>query len=768
MFTKFNEEVRKTLVQAKQEMKKLKHPYVGSEHMLLGMLKNENYNITKILNKNGINYENFKTQIIKIIGVGKQESDWYLYTPLLRRVIEDAVIISKENNDDEVSLEHLFNALIEEGEGVAIRIILCMNISLDKLSKEIILRKNIRKGKTKKKLIIEDFGYNMNEKVESNSIDPVIGREKEIDRMIEILCRRAKNNPLLIGEAGVGKTAIVEELSRRIVEGSVPEKLKDKRIISISMASLIAGTKYRGEFEERINKILTEIEENPDIILFIDEIHTLVGAGGAEGAIDASNILKPFLARGKLKLIGATTIDEYKTYLENDRALERRFQTLVVEEPDKTETLEILKNIKNIYEIYHNVKIPESILSKIVELTNKYMYNRKQPDKSIDILDEACCRMALIKNNRSKNIEKLKINLKKLNTEKNTAILKQDFKKAANIKEEENKLESKINELELKTKSISYKKELTLEVVADVIKSKTQIPIYEVINEDLKELNKIEKKLSSIVVGQEEIVSEISRDIRRIKLGYKGNTKPRSYLFVGPTGVGKTLLAKELNKLITGKDNLIRIDMSEYKEEHSISKIIGSPPGYVGYSNKTTVLDKVKMNPNSMILLDEIEKGHPSVMNLFLQVLDEGKMKNSNNEEIRFDNNIIIMTSNIGCNKFHVGFNTDKKNDILSELKNILGAEMVNRINHTFVFKNLNKKDVKKIVFSELDKLRKKFGLDKENLKISSNVIEKIVEESKFEQFGARKIENIIKNKIYDVVIDEIMKKSVKITIETI
>ena len=322
--------------------------------------------------------------------------------------------------------------------------------------------------------------------------------------------------------------------------------------------------------------------------------------------------------------------------------------------------------------------------------------------------------------------------------------------------------------MELKTKSISYKKELTLEVVADVIKSKTQIPIYEVINEDLKELNKIEKKLSSIVVGQEEIVSEISRDIRRIKLGYKGNTKPRSYLFVGPTGVGKTLLAKELNKLITGKDNLIRIDMSEYKEEHSISKIIGSPPGYVGYSNKTTVLDKVKMNPNSIILLDEIEKGHPSVMNLFLQVLDEGKMKNSNNEEIRFDNNIIIMTSNIGCNKFHVGFNTNKKNDILSELKNILGAEMVNRINHTFVFKNLNKKDVKKIAFSELDKLRKKFGLDKENLKISSNVIEKIVEESKFEEFGARKIENIIKNKIYDVVIDEIMKKSVKITIETI
>ncbi len=768
MFTKFNEETRKALIQSKNEMKKLKHPYVGSEHLLLALLKNKNYSVTTVLNKFDIDYEKFRKKVIEIIGIGKSENDWYLYTPLLKRVIEEAILLCKESNEEEVTLEHLLWALIEEGEGVALRILICLNVNIDDLSKEIFIGKRVKKNRAKKKLIIEDYGYNMNEKAEANELDPVIGREKEIERIMEILCRRTKNNPLLIGDAGVGKTAIVEELSRRINEGSVPQKLKNKKIISISMASLIAGTKYRGEFEERINKILSEIEQTPEIILFIDEIHTLVGAGGAEGAIDASNILKPFLARGMLKLIGATTIEEYKKYLEDDHALDRRFQTLIIEEPTKEKTIDILKKIKPIYELYHNVTVEDETLKSIVELSNKYMHIRKQPDKAIDILDEACAKTAMQKDKSTSILDEAKRKLKNLNKEKNEAILNQDFLKASSIRKEENVLETKINKIELKKKNINNKKIVTLETIAEVIKSKTKIPIYEVIAEDLKELNKIESHLKSKVVGQDNIIKQLSKDIKRIKLGYKNTSKPVSYLFVGPTGVGKTLLAKELNKLLTSEDNIIRLDMSEYKEEHSISKIIGSPPGYVGYSNKDTILDKIKINQNSIILLDEIEKGHPSVINLFLQCLDEGRIKNSNNEEIRLDNNIIIMTSNIGYNKNFVGFNNENKENIIKEVRNVLGMEMINRINQIFVFDKLSEKSIRRIISNEIEKTKQYFGLDNKSISISNEVINQIVDESKYEDFGARRVEMVIKNKIYNIIIDEILKKSKKITIEAI
>lgn len=768
MFTKFNEETRKALIQSKNEMKKLKHPYVGSEHLLLALLKNKNYSVTTVLNKFDIDYEKFRKKVIEIIGIGKSENDWYLYTPLLKRVIEEAILLCKESNEEEVTLEHLLWALIEEGEGVALRILICLNVNIDDLSKEIFIGKRVKKNRAKKKLIIEDYGYNMNEKAEANELDPVIGREKEIERIMEILCRRTKNNPLLIGDAGVGKTAIVEELSRRINEGSVPQKLKNKKIISISMASLIAGTKYRGEFEERINKILSEIEQTPEIILFIDEIHTLVGAGGAEGAIDASNILKPFLARGMLKLIGATTIEEYKKYLEDDHALDRRFQTLIIEEPTKEKTIDILKKIKPIYELYHNVTVEDETLKSIVELSNKYMHIRKQPDKAIDILDEACAKTAMQKDKSTSILDEAKRKLKNLNKEKNEAILNQDFLKASSIRKEENVLETKINKIELKKKNINNKKIVTLETIAEVIKSKTKIPIYEVIAEDLKELNKIESHLKSKVVGQDNIIKQLSKDIKRIKLGYKNTSKPVSYLFVGPTGVGKTLLAKELNKLLTSEDNIIRLDMSEYKEEHSISKIIGSPPGYVGYSNKDTILDKIKINQNSIILLDEIEKGHPSVINLFLQCLDEGRIKNSNNEEIRLDNNIIIMTSNIGYNKNFVGFNNENKENIIKEVRNVLGMEMINRINQIFVFDKLSEKSIRRIISNEIEKTKQYFGLDNNSISISNEVINQIVDESKYEDFGARRVEMVIKNRIYNIIIDEILKKSKKITIEAI
>lgn len=768
MFSKFNEESRKVLTIAKKEMLLLKHAYIGTEHIILAILKNKNYNTCKILNKNGIDYDVFKKELINTIGIGKEENNWFIYTPLVKRIIEEAIITSRESQEDEVTLEDIMSSLFEEGEGVAIRTFLCMNIEIDKLSKEFVSKRTQKKSKSKKKLIIEDYGYNMNEKALNNELDPVVGREEELNRIIEILCRRTKNNPLLIGEAGVGKTAIIEELSKKIAEETVPAALINKRIISISMASLIAGTKYRGEFEERINKMLSEIEESKDIILFIDEIHTLVGAGGAEGAIDASNILKPFLARGKLRLIGATTTEEYKKYLEDDRALARRFQIVIVEEPKAEATFEIIKKLAPIYENYHGVKIKESVLKTIVEFSNKYIYNRKQPDKAIDILDEACAKISLKKDKRAQELENLKTKLKSLTKAKNKAVIEQNFSLAAKIKEEEKLYETKINTIEYKIMSSSPKKEVTDKIVAEVIKLKSHIPIYEIIKEDLIELKKIEENLNKKVIGQDKVIKEISKDIKRVKLGYKKQTKPHSYLFVGPTGVGKTLLAKEINNIVVKDTDIIRLDMSEFKEEHSISKIIGSPPGYIGFENKNTILDKIKENSNAVILLDEIERAHPSVINLFLQALDEGTMKTSTNEIIHLNNNIIIMTSNIGYKKNSVGFNEKSENIITNEIKEILGVEFVNRIDKVLIFNRLNEESIKKIVLKEINKLRDNFNLDKKKLIIKPQVIENIIEATKYKEYGARQVEKIIRDKLYDTIIDEMLNKSVKITIETI
>ena len=768
MFSKFNEESRKVLTIAKKEMLLLKHAYIGSEHIVLAVLKNKNYNVCKILNKNGIDYDGFKKELLNTIGMGKEENNWFIYTPLVKRIIEEAIITSRESKEEEVTLEDIMASLFEEGEGVAIRVFLCMNIDIDKLSKEFVMKKCQKKSKSKKKLLIEDYGYNMNEKALNNELDPVIGREEELSRIIEILCRRTKNNPLLIGEAGVGKTAIVEELSKRITDEMVPTALINKRIISISMASLIAGTKYRGEFEERINKMLSEIEESKDIILFIDEIHTLVGAGGAEGAIDASNILKPFLARGKIRLIGATTTEEYKKYLEDDRALARRFQTVVIEEPKTEATFEILKKIAPIYENYHGVTIKDDVLKTIVELSNKYIYNRKQPDKAIDILDEACAKVSLKKDKRAQELEKLRVKLKVLTKSKNKAVIDQNFSLAAQIKEEEKTYETKINTLEYKMMSSNPKREVTDKIVAEVIKLKSHIPVYEIIGEDLLKLKRMEEDLNKKVIGQSKVIEQISKDIKRVKLGYKKERKPRSYLFVGPTGVGKTLLAKEISNIVVKDTDMIRLDMSEFKEEHSISKIIGSPPGYVGFENKNTILDKIKENSNAVILLDEIEKAHPSVVNLFLQALDEGIMKTSTNEVIRLYNNIIIMTSNIGYKKNQVGFNEKSQNIITNEIKETLGIEFVNRIDKVLIFDRLNEASIKKIILKEIDKLRDNFNLDKKRLIIKPQVIENIIQETKYKEFGARRVEKIIKDKLYDTVIDEMLNKSVKITIETI
>lgn len=767
MFSKFTEEARKVLIEAKKEMSELKHPYVGSEHLLLAILKNKNSNLSKKLKEYNLDYNKFKKEIINIIGMGSEATEWYLYTPLLKKVIEDAMIESREQNTD-VTVELLFSSLMQEGEGIAIRIMLSMNIDLDSILEEFNTKTTSKKIKNKKKLIIDEYGYDMNKKARQNEIDPVIGRNEEIERLIEILCRRIKNNPLLIGEAGVGKTAIVEELARRIVTGNVPSQLKNKRIVSVSMSSLVAGTKYRGEFEERVTKILKELESDNKVIIFIDEMHTLVGAGGAEGAIDASNILKPILARGKIKIIGATTTEEYKKYIEEDRALARRFQTITVDEPGTEKTKEILLKLRPIYEAYHNVIISDEIISDIVELSNKYVYNRKQPDKAIDILDEVSSKIAISKDKSLIQLKELKEELAEIIESKNKAFIKQNFLEASHLRKKENAIESKITKLEEKKNGNKSRKEVTKAAVAEVINLKTKIPVYELEKENPKNILKIKEGLSKKIIGQEKAIDTIYQISKRIKLGFKEDNRPISLLFAGPTGVGKTLLVKEFSKLFIGDNNLITLDMSEYKEEHTISKIIGSPPGYVGYSNKNTVVEEIKNKPYSIILVDEIEKAHPSVINLFLQILDEGKIKDSGGNTIRLDHNIIIMTSNIGFNKKTIGFNSNDNEIVTTKLKDFLSPEIMNRIDEIIIFNHLSRKNINEIVTKKVKSVKEKFKNKNINVSISNKVIDEIIEECKYEEYGARKVDKVIRSKLDDLIIDKLLLGNKDLSIQTI
>ena len=763
MFSNFTEEARNIIVLAKQEMKKLKHPYVGSEHLLLAILKDEN-NVSNTLKNYNLDYKKLRDEIINIIGVGSRESEWFLYTPLLKRIFETAIIDSKENNSD-VTIEHLFNALLEEGEGVAIRILIGMNIDIDSLYKEFTYSKPIKRKKNKK-LLVDDIGIDLTKKALNNELDPVIGREQEIKRVLEILSRRCKNNPILIGEAGVGKTAIVEELSRMISLGNVPLSLKNKRIVSLDMASLVAGTKYRGEFEERMNKIIKEVEENDDVILFIDEIHTLVGAGGAEGAIDASNIIKPALARGKLRCIGATTIEEYKKYIEQDKALERRFQKVEIEIPDKEKTKEILLRLKKIYEKYHMVEIKDSVIDTIIELSDKYIYDRYEPDKSIDILDEVCAKVSLKESKELKKYNELKLEYKLINTKKNESIIKNKFKEASKYKEEENKLMDEINNIELKLYN-KKKKEVTKKDVAEVINIKTKIPVYELLNESKTSIKKIEQKLKNKIIGQEKVVEELIKNIKKIKLGFKDKNKCYSFMFMGSSGVGKTELSKIFGECLVGKNNIIKLDMSEYYEAHSVSKIIGSPPGYVGYNDSKNILEEIRNKPYSVLILDEIEKAHPSIINLFYQILDEGKIKDSTGKIVRFDNVTIIMTSNIGFNDIHVGFNKNK-NIVISKLKEYFDISFVNRIDSIIEFNKLKEENIKYLINEKINKIKNKYDKLNVKLKINNNVIDEIIELSNYNEYGARKLDKIIKNNIENIIIDNMMEDNYKIEIKTI
>ena len=744
MFGKFSEEAQRVLVDAQKEMSELKHPYIGSEHLLLAILKN-NQDLVNKFKKYKITYKSFKEELINLVGMGDNTPDLLLYSSTLKTILENVIIESRETGD-EISVNELLLSLLNEGEGKAIRILLSLGVDINKLYSDISEKRKIKQKKSKK-LIVEELGVDLTKRAKKNELDPVIGRDIELNRVIEILSRRTKNNPLLIGEAGVGKTAIAEELARRIVSGNVPMPLKNKRIISVDMACTVAGTKYRGEFEERIKKMVKELEDNDDVIIFIDEIHTLVGAGGAEGAIDASNILKPALARGKLKLIGATTISEYKKFIEKDNALDRRFQKVFVEEPDKSNLKNILMNLKSIYEAYHGVKIEEKLIDKIIELSDRYIYDRCEPDKSIDILDEVCTKVSLKEAKEEKEIIKLSDCLVKIQKEKNNAIINQNYDKAYSLKEDEEELQSKINKLKLDYMRKEKVKKVKLKDIVEVVSSKTKIPINEISKDYITSINEIEKTLKENIIGQDEAIDKLIDISKKIKLGIKDKNKSYSVLFCGSTGTGKTYLSKLFAENLVGKNNVIKLDMSEYSESISINKIIGSPAGYVGYDDNKNILEEIRNKPYSVLILDEIEKAHKSVLNFFLNILDEGNCKDSSGKTVRFDNVLIIMTSNAYVSKSLMGFNKKTTNN---SLEDFFSKEFINRIDEIVPFNKFTEEDINKIIIKEANKCYKKYN--SENI-ISLDMINRIIKESNYEEYGVRKLCKAVRKEIENQIV---------------
>lgn len=730
MFQKFDEESKKVLLCAKKEMQELKHEYIGTEHVMLAMLKNKK--ISDLLN---ISYDKFKTELINVVGIGKNSNDLFLYTPLLKRVLENTIINVREKGNC-VHLTDILYSILDEGEGVAIRMLLSMNVDIEKIYNGLL--KNMSKN-SKKKSVLDELGVNLNNKVKDGALDPIVGRDNEIKRIIEILCRRTKNNPILIGEAGVGKTAIVEGLAEKIVSGNVPDVLKNKRIISLDMASSVAGTKYRGEFEDRMRNLLLELEEDENIILFIDEIHTIMGAGGAEGAIDASNIFKPALARGKMRLIGSTTNTEYKKFIESDSALDRRFQKVLINEPDDNTLKDILMNLKEVYERHHGVIIRDKEINNIIKLSKKYLKNRKEPDKSIDVLDEVCSMVSLKETSLDLELNKLNSDLNEALSNKNRLIMDNNYKKAFYYKKKENSIKTRINKLEI---NYSNKKIVTKEDIINVIKSMIDVPILE-IND--KYIYNIKNELNKSIIGQKEVIEESLKILKTNNI----LNNITSILLCGSKGVGKTYFAEKIGKLLLGK-NVIKLNMSDYASIDSITKIVGVTPGYVGYSNNHSVLDRIKDRPNSVLILDEIEKCNDEVLNIFIRGISNGYVKNSDNEKVDFTNLYIFMTTNIDINDKNIGFSNKKVN-----IENIIKNKFDNLMNicKIITFNSLNKEDIIKIINIKLSDLKNKYDID---IDISDKVIEQIADLSLYKEYGAKRIDELLNNKFESILVNDL------------
>lgn len=799
---KFTNSAEIALEIANEIAAKLGHNYIGTEHLLYGLVEEANGVASKVLANQGVTSAEVLKEIENLIGINEEASitdiDAIGFTPRTKRVIENAFMEARRLNSQYIGTEHLLVGIMREGDSVAVRIMMDLNVNPQKLYNEIVktineadskeqgAKRSSNRGSFNSTPTLNQYGSDLTKRATEGKLDPVIGRSTEIDRVIQILSRRTKNNPCLIGEPGVGKTAIAEGLAEKIVAGDVPETLKNKRVVSVDISSMVAGAKYRGDFEERIKKSLDEVRKAGDVILFIDEIHTIVGAGSAEGAVDAANILKPLLARGEIQVIGATTTNEYRKYIEKDAALERRFSPVTVEEPSEEDAIKILEGLRDKYEAHHNVKITDDAIKAAVDLSIRYVNDRYLPDKAIDLIDEAASKVKMQSYTKPDSIRKLEEEIEKVNKEKEEAIATQNFEKAAKLRDKQRTKKEKLEEEQAKWKDGNTKNVITLnkENIAEVIARWTGIPAYKITETESDKLRHLEENLHKRVIGQNEAVSAVAKAIRRGRVGLTDPNRPTgSFLFLGPTGVGKTELAKALAEAMFGnEDAMIRIDMSEFMESHSVAKLIGSPPGYVGYDEGGQLTEKVRRKPYSVILFDEMEKAHPDVMNMLLQILEDGRLTDSQGRTVNFKNTIIIMTSNVGAklitDKNKLGFANDKsaenekqeyeniKKEVLAELKKQFRPEFINRIDDIIVFHKLNNEDINKIMEIMLKQVQKRLELQNYKVEIDDSAKELIAKKGVDNNYGARplrrSIQNMLEDKIAEAILDGIIKPGKK------
>ncbi|MBN1870152.1 MAG: ATP-dependent Clp protease ATP-binding subunit [Candidatus Omnitrophica bacterium] len=796
MFNRFTERARKVIVYAKEEARRFNHDYIGTEHLLLGLVREGEGVAAAVLQKLGLDLETIRIEVEKLVQPGPQTQVLgdIPFTPRSKKALELSAEEARSLGHNYIGTEHLLLGLVKEGEGMAYRVLLNLGLDLGKLRNEVmeLLGSGIpgyggeEAVKADKTPAINAYGRNLNKLAKEGKLDPVIGRKEEIQRILQILSRRTKNNPVLLGEAGVGKTAIVEGLAQLIVEGNTPEILRDKSIVVLDLALMIAGTKYRGQFEERIKAIMDEIKRSGQIILFIDELHTLVGAGAAEGAIDAANILKPALARGEIQCIGATTLDEYRKHIEKDAALERRFQTIMVEPPTIDETIQILKGLRDKYEAHHRVKFSDESLDAAVRLSDRYISGRALPDKAVDILDEAGAQARLKAMVAPPDVKELEGEIADLKQEKEEFIKSQDFEKAAKMRDLEREKRKKLEDVKNEWSNERDKITLTLgyEDIARVVSQWTKVPLARLEQEESQKLLQMEERLKGMVIGQEEAISAIARAVRRSRAGIKNPRRPiGSFVFLGPTGVGKTLLAQVLAEFMFGsRDALIQIDMSEYMDKFNVSRLIGAPPGYVGYEEGGQLTEKVRRKPYSVVLLDEIEKAHQDVFNILLQVFEEGRLTDSLGRKIDFRNTIVFMTSNVGAEMLRkqgsLGFVAQKesatyedmKERLLEEVKKTFKPEFLNRVDDIIVFKSLTKENLYSIVQLEINEVIKRLKEKDIDIELSKDAIELLVEKGFDPVYGARPLKRTIQRLLEDPLAEDIIgghfKESRKIKVD--
>lgn len=780
--------VEKLLSRAAQEAFNFKHDYIGTEHVLLAFMKLDTED-TEILERAGAVYENLYKVILQSIGIGKSASVPETLTPRVKRMMESSRNFARNAGSIFVGTEHILMALVDDDDSFSSYMMNVTGVDKDLIRQE--LKKHFTdkkeesnqqmgQGKKKEKSLVDKFTKNLNELAKEGKIDPVVGRDKEIERLIQVLLRRTKNNPVLIGEPGVGKTAIAEGLAQRIVEGDIPEIIKDKEIVSLDLAGMVAGTKYRGDFEERIKGVIEELMKKEEIILFIDEFHTLIGAGGSEGALDAANILKPNLARGDLQIIGATTIDEYRKHIEKDQALERRLQPIVVEQPSIEESKTILKGIRDKFEAHHKVKITDESIDAAVELSARYITDRFLPDKAIDLIDEACSKIRIKNYIAPPNIKDMQEEVDILKSKKEQAVSTQDFEKAAKLRDEIRDKKEMLEKVQDEWKMQKSTRDMSIdfEDIAIIVSDWSNVPVTSMTKEESEKYLNLDKNLKKIVIGQDEAIDSISKAIKRARVGLKNPDKPiGSFIFVGPTGVGKTYLAKSLAKeLFGGEEAMIRIDMSEYMEKFSVSRLIGSPPGYVGYEEGGQLTEAVRRKPYSVVLFDEIEKAHPDVFNTLLQVLDDGRLTDSQGRVIDFKNTILIMTSNVGASdlqkKNSLGFSSgedvekeeyERNKEIISEaLKRNFRPEFLNRLDETILFKNLTEKDVEKVSSIMLDEMVERLQKLDISVTYGKDLVNFVAKEGFDKEYGARPLERVIRTKIEDSLAEAVLSGEVK------